>query len=1286
MKYIYLFLFFSGILSISNSLLAQVSIGGYNVYYGTIHNHTSISDGTGTVDQAYNYAKNVAHLDFFGLSDHDSFFDSTKWTATKTVADSYNAAGIFTTFRGFEWTSSNAYGHVTVVNSDNYCTTQSPTNTFTTLCDWLNQTECVAFFNHPGDENTGGLEFNHFSTTPTSKIVGMELWNINRTFSTFYYNDGYYPGDGNMGYYDEALQRNWKIGALGNDDNHVATWGTDNDYRMAVLCMSNTREDIYNAMKARRFYSTLDKNLALSFKINGSEMGSTILPGTYPIVIEASDADGELFTQVQLLKNGTVVNTWIPNVEKPDITLNLSFANNDYYYVRVKQTDGDEAISSPIWISDGNHLPVVSILSPSQSEVFDSAANIIITASATDPDGTIAKVDFYQGTALLGSDATFPYSFSWTNAPAGIYNLTAKATDNMGASIISSSISITVVTAGGPVTTSSTIATSMDDVEESSSGWVYTNSSDIELVYDSDNQTDGLRFTSLAIPKNAVISNAYIQFTSKDVTSGVCNLVIKGEAADNSSPFTTSSFNVSSRVKTTTAVTWTPGAWNTSFEASASERSPDISAIIQQIVSRSGYTSSAALTLIITGSGTRNSVSYDGVPAYAAKLFVTYTNQGSNRAPELTITNPLNSVLFTSPVSVAIDVSATDPDGTFSKVDFYQGTTLLGSDSTFPYSFSWANPPPGIFIITAKAIDNLGASTISAPVTITVTTSGGGTVTRSGSIATSSDDAEEAPSGWVNTGSSDIELVNDTGNAIGNQTVGLRFINMAIPQNALISSAYIQFTCNEKTTGTCNLDIRAEASDNSATFTTSSFNISSRPKTTSAVMWIPADWNTVSEATTLQRTPDLSSIIQQIVSRSGYTASAALSVIITGSGTRNSVSYDGVPALAAKLFVTYTDQGSNQAPVVTLTNPLNGVLFTSPVSVAINASATDPDGTISKVDFYQGTTLLGSDSSFPYTFSWANPATGTYLITAKATDNMGASTISTAISITEVNAGDPILSSSSIVTSTDDAEEAPSGWVNTGSSDIELVNDTGNAIGNQTVGLRFSKMEIPQNALISSAYIQFTCNEITTGTCILDIRAEASDNSSAFTSSSYNISSRPKTTSAVTWIPADWNTVSEATVLQRTPDISSIIQQIVSRSGYTASAALSVIITGNGTRNSVSYDGTPAKAARLVIEYMIPLTVKSAILESFKTKIETPKGILTCFPVPFKSQLNIQFIPIDAEMITSLELFNAAGKRVIIRRNRESQYVIDLGDLSRGVYMVKVLTNKGLYSKTVIKE
>ncbi|WP_344888785.1 glycoside hydrolase family 48 protein [Nonomuraea antimicrobica] len=101
--------------------------------------------------------------------------------------------------------------------------------------------------------------------------------------------------------------------------------------------------------------------------------------------------------------------------------------------------------------------------------------------------------------------------------------------------------------------------------------------------------------------------------------------------------------------------------------------------------------------------------------------------------------------------------------------------------------------------------------------------------------------------------------------------------------------------------------------------------------------------------------------------------------------------------------------GTGSAPTVALTSPAAGQTFTAPATVPIAANAADSDGTVAKVDFYQGSTLLGTDTSAPYAYNWANVAAGSYSITARATDNAGLATTSSPVGITVSPSTGPAL-------------------------------------------------------------------------------------------------------------------------------------------------------------------------------------------------------------------------------------------------------------------------------------
>lgn len=176
-------------------------------------------------------------------------------------------------------------------------------------------------------------------------------------------------------------------------------------------------------------------------------------------------------------------------------------------------------------------------------------------------------------------------------------------------------------------------------------------------------------------------------------------------------------------------------------------------------------------------------------------------------------------------------------------------------------------------------------------------------------VNASSDDAEQNLStGTVVINSSDLELAVDVS---ASQLVGMRFNGIAIPAGATITSAYVEFETDVAWSTACSLTIQGQAADNPTTFVASNSNLSARSKTTASVAWSPSAWNTVNEK---HQSPNLSSIVQEIVNRSGWASGNSMVIFVQGTGTREAESYDGEAAAAPLLVVEYST-GSTQNPL-----------------------------------------------------------------------------------------------------------------------------------------------------------------------------------------------------------------------------------------------------------------------------------------------------------------------------------------------------------------------------------
>ena len=169
------------------------------------------------------------------------------------------------------------------------------------------------------------------------------------------------------------------------------------------------------------------------------------------------------------------------------------------------------------------------------------------------------------------------------------------------------------------------VATADDDAEESSEGAIRFGSTDLELVYDGSDQTVGMRFTQVDIAPGMTVLKAYVQFKVDEPGATATDLTIRGEAVDDAGPFTTSTWDISSRARTSASRRWIPAAWYTVGAQSVDQRTPDIAYVIQEIVNRPGWSSGNALAVVVTGSGERTAESYNGDSAGAPLLHVEYS-------------------------------------------------------------------------------------------------------------------------------------------------------------------------------------------------------------------------------------------------------------------------------------------------------------------------------------------------------------------------------------------------------------------------------------------------------------------------------------------------------------------------------------------------------------------------------------------------------------------------------------------------------------------------------------
>ena len=277
----------------------------------------------------------------------------------------------------------------------------------------------------------------------------------------------------------------------------------------------------------------------------------------------------------------------------------------------------------------------------------------------------------------------------------------------------------------------------------------------------------------------------------------------------------------------------------------------------------------------------------------------------------------------------------------------------------------------------------------------------------------------------------------------------------------------------------------------------------------------------------------------------------------------------------------------------------------------------------------------------------------------------------------------------SIAKSADDAEERQSdGKLYTSSSDLELGFDAYQNQGFQTVGLRYTKVNIPKQATIQEARIIFTTKGTSSGSSQIQFVGHRTGYSYTFNAGAkYTLSRRPSTQAKVDWSPADWRSPDQRV---SSPDLKSIIQEIVNRSDWSSGNALTLKIKGSkGTRRAWSYDSQKgaAVAPQLVVRYTTSGTTASrsssaesqdsASVELQAQDLGVSAGI-SVYPNPVvnENELTVRLAKDVAAQRLATKLYDASGKLihkgVVIFSNRRATYQLPTVQMPAGVYFLDI--------------
>ena len=424
----------------SKSWAFTVGTARYQLYFGQLHSHTTYSDGSGTLDAALDYVKNLpdsANVDFVAFTDHSNYFDKSgeanpegalydmslataysqeNWKSYKDAVAAFNASQFdVVAIAGFEMTWSGGPGHINTFNSPGIVSRNNSTlnnktgdaglKAYYSLLSQPEGADTVSQLNHPGSTFGTFSDFAYYDAVIDSRIFLVEVGNGEGQIGA----GGYYPS---YEYYTMALDKGWHVAPTNNQDNHKGKWGNANDARDVIITDDFSEEGIYAAIRAMRMYATEDKNLEISYTVNDMPLGSSIdVPDKLNINVTVNDPDAsDSISKVEVIVNsGKTAYTWNDPAELASGALSVELdPDYSYYYIRVTEGDGDLAVTAPVWVGESLKLGISALECGTSTPVTGEELTLTTTFFNSEAaDATVKSLTYTtNGSVVLGTDTT----------------------------------------------------------------------------------------------------------------------------------------------------------------------------------------------------------------------------------------------------------------------------------------------------------------------------------------------------------------------------------------------------------------------------------------------------------------------------------------------------------------------------------------------------------------------------------------------------------------------------------------------------------------------------------------------------------------------------------------------------------------------------------------------------------------------------------------------------------------------------------------------------------------
>lgn len=348
---------------LGNPLLVEKEIFRWNQYWGDLHGHSNLSDGSASPEQYFRYARDVSGLDVVALTDHDAFgvfaideFPEV-WKHLGEAAAQFYRPGSFVTFAGYEWTNwVSGHRHVLFRGGPPYplfSSRDEDTDTPEELWEALRPLGAMTIPHHPAGGPVS-IDWDHHDSAMEPVVEISSIHGVSERPGSMHEIYHAVPGS----YVIDAWRRGYRLGVIGSGDTHNGHPGQGDPFspNSGLACFYSagcSREEVWESLRSRRVYATTGQRIILEFWANETFLGGEVeTPVDVPIRVRGLVVGTAPLRTIEVFLDDAVVRRESAEGAAAVLSFDLQgpHRSGSFLYMKASQVDDAMAWSSPIWI------------------------------------------------------------------------------------------------------------------------------------------------------------------------------------------------------------------------------------------------------------------------------------------------------------------------------------------------------------------------------------------------------------------------------------------------------------------------------------------------------------------------------------------------------------------------------------------------------------------------------------------------------------------------------------------------------------------------------------------------------------------------------------------------------------------------------------------------------------------------------------------------------------------------------------------------------------------------